>query len=116
MQCYLLCKGHTPKHLETVDRLPEKGYLWLDFRRDNAGGWEEQVQKLTGVKVKETHVVDSMNAGIASFFDGTPEYDMLVVQGLGSDERNATVDTRTAVFFLFDHVLVTVRAADAVSF
>jgi len=72
MQCYLLSKGHTPRHLETVDRLPEKGYLWLDFRRDNARGWQERVRQLTGVAVKEVHEVECLNAGNSSFFDGTP--------------------------------------------
>lgn len=116
MQCYLLYKGHTPKQIESVDRLPEKGYLWLDFRRDGARGWEERVQKLIGVEVRETHVVDSLNAGIGSYFDGTPDYDILAFQGLGPDERSATADARTAVFFLFDRMLVTIRAADSVSF
>ncbi len=116
MQCYLLFKGHTPKHLETVDRLPEKGYLWLDFRRDNAKGWQEQVKQLTGVTVKEVHEVECLNAGNNSFFDGTPDYDLLVFQGLGPDDRSLQIDTRTTAFILFDRVLVTLRAADNLSF
>lgn len=116
MQCYLLSKGHTPKYLEKIDRLPEKGYLWLDFRRDNAHGWEERVKALTGITIRDSHVVDSFNAGHSSFFDGTPAYDLLVFQGLGPDERSVNIDTRTAAFFLLDRVLVTIRAADNVSF
>jgi magnesium/cobalt transport protein CorA len=117
MQCYLLYKGHTPKRLETVDRLPEKGYLWLDFRREDARrGWLEQIRELAGVTVKDIHEVECLNAGSASFFDGTPDYDLLVFQGLGPDARNLQIDTRTTAFLLFDRVLVTLRAADNLSF
>jgi magnesium/cobalt transport protein CorA len=116
MQAYALYKGHTPKRLETVDRLPEKGYLWLDFRREHADDWAERVRRLTGISVKEQHVFESLNAGQSSSFDGTPEYDMLVFLGLGPDERSLRVDTRTAVFFVFSGLLVTIRAADNVSF
>ncbi|MGH8561377.1 MAG: magnesium transporter CorA family protein [Nevskiales bacterium] len=116
MQCYLLSKGHTPKHLETVDRLPEKGYLWLDFRRDNAKGWQERVRQLTSVTVKDLHEIECFNAGNNSFFDGTPDYDLLVFQGLGPDDRSVQIDTRTVAFIVFDRVLVTIRAADNLSF
>jgi magnesium transporter len=116
MQCYLLSKDHTPKRLESVDRLPSSGYLWLDFRRDNAEAWQEQVSQLTGVTVRDTHQVECMNAGNGSFFDGTPDYDMLVFEGLGPDEGGLKVTTRTAAFLVFDRVLVTLRSADSVSF
>jgi magnesium transporter len=116
MPYYLLSRGHTPKHLESVDRLPEKGYLWLDFTRDRAHGWQEKVRELTGVAIKDTHEVECLNAGNSSFFDGTPDYDLLVFQGLGPDERSLHIDTRTTAFLVFDRVLVTLRAADNASF
>jgi magnesium transporter len=116
MQIHLLYKGHTPKRLETADRLPDKGYLWLDFRREHANDWPEQVKRLTGVTPQDTHVVDSLGEGQPSYFDGTPDYDMLIFLGLGPDEAKVTVDTRTAAFFVFDRLLVTVRASDNLSF
>jgi magnesium transporter len=116
MQCYLLSKGHTPKHLETIDRLPEKGYLWLDFRRDNSRDWQEKIRQLSGVGIKDAHEVECFNAGNNSFFDGTPDYDLLVFQGLGPDERSVRIDTRTAAFILFDRMLVTLRASDNLTF
>jgi magnesium/cobalt transport protein CorA len=114
MQIYLFYKGHTPKHLEEVDRLPEKGYLWLDYRREDSHHWAELVKKLTGVSVQESHCLECQNAGLTSFFDGAPEYDMLVFQGLGPDDSK--IETRTAAFLLFDRLLVTIRAADNLSF
>ena len=116
MQIQLLHKGHTPKRLETVDRLPEKGYLWLDFRREQAAKWPEVVEQLTSIAVQEQHVVDSLNEGQTSYFDGTPDYDMLIFQGLGPEDSRLSMDTRTAAFFVFDRLLVTVRAGDNHSF
>lgn len=104
------------QQLDAVDKLPEAGVLWLDFVRDDATGWEQEVQRLIGVTVEQQHITDSHNAAHPSFYDGTPDYDMLIFQGLGPESEPIPVDTRTAVFFLFDRLIVSVRASDNISF
>ena len=104
------------RELESADALPESGVLWLDFVRDDATGWEQEVQRLIGVTVEQQHITDSHNAAHPSFQDGTPDYDMLIFQGLGPESEPIPVDTRTAAFFLFDRLIVSVRAPDNISF
>lgn len=95
---------------------PDSGLLWLDFVRDDGEDWPGMVQRLTGVTVLRQHVIDGNNARHPSFYDGTGDYDLLIFQGLGPEQRADFIDTRTAAFFLFDNLLVTVRARDNVSF
>lgn len=104
------------KQLESVEAMPETGVIWIDLVRDEASGWEEQVQRLIGVTIEPQHVLDSHNAAHPSFYDGTPDYDMMIFQGLGPESEPIPVDTRTATFFLFDRLIVTVRAVDNISF
>lgn len=102
-----------------LDQLPEKlgdKLLWLDWVRNDAQGWEDVVEKLCGVKVEQQHITDSHNAMHPSFFDGTDRYDMLIFQGLGPEDEPFPLETRTAAFFMFDGLLVSVRAPDNISF
>ncbi|WP_029889342.1 magnesium transporter CorA family protein [Polycyclovorans algicola] len=88
------------------------GYAWVDLDRDRAQGWVERLQ----VAVDPQHLSDSLNAVHPSFFDGTPDYDMLILAGLGPGDVALPLCTRTAAFFIFERLLVTVRAGDAPSF
>ncbi len=111
-----LVRAESPRRLDTLDRMPEEGFVWLDFVRDTAQGWEEWPRRLLGVELDRRHVSDSHNATHKSFFDVTPEYDMLIFEGLGPLDNQFPLETRTASLFLFDRLLVSVRAKDNVSF
>src|SRR3546814_18856071 len=56
-----------------------------------------------------------MNPLHPSFFDGTPDYDMLIFQGLGPRDEPFPMEARTTVFFMFKRVLVTICAHDSLS-
>ena len=116
MQIFHFNNGEPPRVLAPDAPLPETGLIWADFLRDEAEGWECWAEPVVGVAIEPQHVSDSMNPYHPSFFDGTSEYDMLVFQGLGPNEDPFPVETRTAAFFLFRRVLITVRADDNVSF
>lgn len=120
MQTYLFSRqGEVPKRLDGAESLPEEGFLWLDFTRYEAQSWPKKVEKLTGIKVHEDHVIDSFNGDHPSFYDGTEDYDMVIFQGLTPEDCESTHDlivTKSAAFFLFDHLLVSVHASENVSF
>lgn len=120
MQCHLLIHGHKPKAVDLPDSLPEEGVLWVDVVRNPQQGeredWPAIIQRLTGMAIEPQHVIDGNNAVHPSFFDGTPRYDLLIFQGLGPDNRENLIESRTAAFFMFDHLVVTVRAHDNQSF
>jgi magnesium/cobalt transport protein CorA len=120
MQIYQFSRqGEIPVKLDHVEALPQEGFLWLDFTRSNAREWPQHVERLTGIKVHEDHVIDSFNGDHPSYFDGAEDYDMLIFQGLTPEDCENTRDlivTRSAAFFLFDRLLVTVHAAENLSF
>ena len=112
-------QGETPVRLESVEKLPDEGFVWLDFTRQNARDWPAWVLRLTGIEMMDEHVIDSFNGDHMSSFDGTDDYDVLIFQGLTPEDcensQNLIV-TKSAAFFLFDHLLVSVRASENVSF
>lgn len=116
MEVYVLRKKQKPERLETADQLPKDGFLWIDLEREEAPGWEDIPARLLDVHVLEQHRIDSLNATHRSFFDGTSAYDQVIFQGLAPDDRTNLLDTGTAACYLFDDVLITIHAAESVSF
>lgn len=116
MEIYLFKKGQRPECAATLEALPGEGFVWLDFERTPDAPWREWIQRLTGVALFEQHVSDSLNAAHTSYYDGDGDYDELIFQGLAPDSGDGLIQVRTAAFFLFDRLLVTVHAADNPSF
>lgn len=102
--------------LETLpEKLPETGFLWLDIIRGEAADWSRQVQRLSGVAIHERHLQDSKNIEHPSFYDSTRDYEMVIFRGLSPADQSSDFQTRPTVFFLLDHLLLTIRPADSVS-
>jgi magnesium/cobalt transport protein CorA len=110
-------EGPQVKLLDSVTVLPETGFIWLECIREanEDANWLEVVEQLTGYRIHERHVADSLNQAHPSFYDQTSEYDMLVFRGISSTTETHELVTRPTVFFLFDRLLVTIRDADSVS-
>lgn len=105
-----------PERLESISAMPDDGFVWLDYTRDEAQGWESLPEALLDVRIDVQHVEDSLNPTHVSFFDGTGDYDMVIFEGLGPQPDLVPLETRAAALFIFDRLLVSVRAADAPSF
>lgn len=115
MDLYHFLNGKPPRKLDADEALPPKGLIWADLVRDDARGWETDIEPWVGAPIDSEHVSDSLNATHPSFFDGTAHYDMLVFECLGPRAEPLPLDTRTAAFFMFERLLVTVRASDNIS-
>lgn len=115
MNLYHFAAGSPPRQLAAGEALPKTGLIWADFHREDAQGWECWAEPLIGVPIDVEHVSDSLNVTHPPFFDGSPDYDMLIFEGLGPRPEPLPLETRTAAFFMFERVLITVRAADNVS-
>ena len=108
---------HSPAHVvQRLDELPPAGLVWIDCLRYEAADWGATLEPWLQKSIDARHVLDSLNPLHRSFLDGTDDYDMLILQGLGAEDAPFPLKTLTAVFFLFDRVLVTVRAPEAPSF
>lgn len=108
--------GQPIRQITQDTHLPEEGLVWVDFVREDAANWDCWAEPLIGVPIEPQHVADSLNADHPSFFDGTADYDMLIFQGISAKDDPFPIETRTGAFFLFDRILITVRAPDNISF
>ncbi len=115
MELFYIASDQPVRVLDPTQALPEDGLIWADFPRTEAPGWECWAEPLVGAAIDPEHVADSLNPTHPSFFDGTPDYDMLVFEGLGPSDDPFPLETRTITFFMFDRMLITVRAEDSVS-
>ncbi|MGH8445318.1 MAG: magnesium transporter CorA family protein [Solimonas sp.] len=115
MDLYHFENGHAPRRLKPDEPPPAAGYLWADFLREEAAEWACWAEPIVRAVIDPQHIEDSLTPMHPSFFDGTPDYDMLLFQGLGPGDAPFPLETRNAAFFIFKRVLITVRAHDSVS-
>ena len=115
MQALHLFHSQPPKDLGQITQIPAEGLIWIDIVRGEMTSWECWAEPLLGIAIEPQHVQDSDNQDHPSFFDGTPDYDMLIFQGLGPQDSPFPLETRTVAFFMFDRVLLSVRASDNIS-
>jgi len=116
MEIYHFVNGHAPIRHETIEAMPGEGLVWIDFLRSECEGWERYPRQLLGIDVEFQHQNDARNANHPSFFHGTEAYDLLIFEALGASEQGEPLQTRTACFFMFERLLITVRAAGNISF
>lgn len=116
MEILHLVRGQPPQRLDSLEAMPAEGYVWLDFLRGAEPGIERWVQRLVGTELDPRHVLDSGDGAHKAFFDVTPDYDLLVFEEIATQGDQFRLDTRSATLFLFDRLLVSVRAEDNVSF
>ncbi len=115
METYWIRKSGRPEKLELTAGLPEEGFLWVDFVRDESPEWTRELEAATGERIFEAHVSDSLNLAHPSFFDATDDYEMLILRGLATDEEAELFRTRPTAYFLFERMVVTVRPPDSVA-
>ncbi|HSJ49611.1 MAG TPA: magnesium transporter CorA family protein [Gammaproteobacteria bacterium] len=102
-----------PTVLDKLEELPAEGFVWLDLIRGEDPDWPTLVQKLTGASVHERHARDADNLQHPSYYDSTRQYEMLVFRGLAATDGDQPLASRPTVIFLFDRLLVTIRAAES---
>lgn len=116
MHIVQLRPGGGPQELPQIDELPSEGLLWLDFIRERSPDWQAQIERLGVPPIDPEHVIDSFSPQHPSYFDATSDYDLVIFEGMGPSDDPMPWETRRAVFFIFDRVIVTVRAGDSPSF
>lgn len=115
MEIYHFVNGQPPILYNALERMPDEGLVWIDFLRSECSGWEALPRRLLGIEIDFQHVLDVQNANHPSSFDGTDAYDLLILEGLGPADKPLPMEIRVSGFFMFDRLLITVRAAGNVS-
>jgi magnesium transporter len=119
-------------------QLPANGYVWIACARRefevNQAQVQATLQTLCGTNLVDLHLADLLNSQLASHYDYTSDYDILVFRRLaaGGTERDLAhpaeplhqarsdtgpqvlkrIDTSPVGFAVFDRVLLTVHPTD----
>ena len=113
MDFWKLEPGKPAEPMAADDRLPEQGFAWLDLAYEETDRLYGEVERLTGVRIFDVHLVDAANRAHPSYFDNTDTYEIVVFRGLSPDATVDKIVTRPMTFFNFDKLLVTLRPADS---
>jgi len=109
MQAVLLRPEHAPELAGTEEPIsPGEGYYWIDVERSETD-WEQRARHWLGSDLHERHFTDSLNGEHPPFYDGTDDYDMLIVRSLAADCSTDRPVTRPVALFVFPHAVVSVR-------
>jgi len=95
------------------EKLPEQGFAWLDLAYEEIDQMPAEVERLTGVRILDVHLLDVKNLSHPSSFDNTDTYEIVIFRGLSPESNADEIVTRPMTFFNFDRLLVTVRAPDS---
>ncbi len=110
---------------------PEHGFIWIGCTRQELEGRLTEIQSclqaLCGIQLLDLHVSDLLNAQLASNFDYTSQYDLLVFRRLASQSQSGEattmqpahrrggppilrhIDTSPVGFAIFENVLLSVH-------
>jgi magnesium transporter len=83
-------------------------FHWLDIERSEAD-WYEQVRPWLDIRIDERHIKDSINATHPPFYDGTDEYDMLVVRTPAQESTTDTLATGSIALFITSGLIISIR-------
>lgn len=113
---------------------PDEGFVWIDALHEDVradpGRFGRTVSRLTGANILHQHLEHAVNLQHSSYFDSTPDYDLLVFRKLAPGEAEPLEElprrdrarvlqeivTRPVTFFVFERLLVTVRNAHSKTF
>jgi magnesium transporter len=136
MDIYLINETSVTRFDAPLNRLPSRGFLWLDATHDevasDAYAWRDSIERMIGTRIVDPHLIDAVNLGHPSYFDSTQEYEMVIFRKLsvgeeGEENSTASIPLRHArglpslrriatipvTFFLCDRALVTVSARNS---
>lgn len=113
MELWKIEPGKPIAAMAADEKLPAQGFAWLDLAYEEVDQMQAEVERLTGVRILDVHILDVKNLAHPSSFDNTDTYEIVIFRGLSPESNADEIVTRPMTFFNFDRLLVTVRAAES---
>ena len=133
MDIYHISSNKVTQAQDTEGPPPSHGFLWLDVTHDEVAAdlaaWRDTVERVTGIHIYDPHLTDATNLLHPSYFDSTQDYALVVFRKLALDGSSdaspeepqqrkippalTKLATKPVTFFLMEHALVTVHAAQS---
>ena len=108
MDIFHFLLGYPPTLASAETHCESDGFFWLDVERSETN-WHERAQKCLGTHFHESHVRDSLNATHMPYFDGTDDYDMLIVRALCPNCPPGAPTTHPITCLITANAVVSVR-------
>jgi magnesium/cobalt transport protein CorA len=109
MQILHFMPGHAPE-LAGVTEISSgtTGFFWLDIERSESD-WHSNAQHWLGTCLHERHIQDTLNETHPPYYDGTDDYDLLVVSALCPDCPPEAPATHPIAFIVASSAIISVR-------
>jgi Mg2+ and Co2+ transporter CorA len=104
---------HAVGELGTLPLDVEAGFIWIAVEREalpaHFATLQSRLAHWGGAPLLDLHVSDLLNEQLASHFDNTQAYDLMVLQRLGAGGEALQLDTRAIGFAVYANVLLSVH-------
>jgi len=91
------------------------GLVWIDAQRTDSD-WPERVRELLGIAVYERHLSDLRNERHPPFYDGSDDYDLIIVRAPDPDSPPEAPRTKPIAFLVTARAVVSVRPPEDTMF
>jgi len=108
MQVLYFEPGHAVVAADAPSVGQGNGYYWLDIERTEAD-WYGRAAQWLDTHLNDYHLVDSLNGQHLPFYDGTDDYDLIVLRTLDAASPTTAPVTRPVALFVTPRVVVSVR-------
>lgn len=111
MVIWLLSKTHADI-AEHVEKVPEKGFVWINAQQNELQNVVDMIRQLTTVTINEEHVHDCQNPQHPNFYERTLTYDILIFRSLVGKQAHCIIETVPITFFILEKIIVTINNND----
>lgn len=109
MQVIHFNPGHVPELAGVTESQPSAAsFFWLDVERSQSD-WYEKAYPWLKVRLHDRHLQDTLSESHPFFYNGTDDYDLLVVRTLCPDCPSEAPTTCPVSFIITDNAVVSIR-------
>jgi Mg2+ and Co2+ transporter CorA len=108
MEVFQFTAGHAPEPASEGIAGESTGFYWLDIERTETD-WYREAQQWLPAPLHERHIRDTLNETHPPFYDGTDDYDLLVVRAMCSGCPPESPDTHPIALIISGNAVVSIR-------
>jgi magnesium transporter len=109
MKIIQFAPGHSPELAGTDEITTGNDVIfWLEIDRSEPG-WPEKAQNWLGIRFDERHIRDTLNETHPPYYDGTDDYDLLIVRAICSNSLPEFPRTCPIAFIITNNAIVSIR-------